>query len=115
MTPIRNPTSSCEKAYNVAHREAHNCIKQCIGVLKNSFRILGEDNCLRYTPVKCGTIINACAILHNIMIDANIPTELEPKQKKQIKDENEVEIELNANPAHAGNARRQRLVKEFFS
>lgn len=114
MTPIRNPANPSEEAYNVAHRKARNCVERCIGVLKGRFRILGKDRILRYTPAKCGVIINACAVLHNIMIDANIP--IEPDlQYEEDDEENEDEQRGNDNQLQVGVAVRQRLVADFFS
>lgn len=118
MTPIRNPVNEYEEAYNVAHRKARNCVERCIGVLKGRFRILGKDRILRYSPAKSGVIINACAVLHNIMIEAGIPieTNLEIENDEEIEDEEHVNInEANANELQAGVAARQRLVTDFFS
>ena len=100
MTPILNPLpGSPEDRYMTTHILARNCIERCNGVLKTRFRyikmtfiglpnsqfnisviecyknfffrcIMGERK-LRYTPPKCGNIIIACAVLHNIAIATN--------------------------------------------
>lgn len=74
---IRQIEDENEKArfeeYNRRHRQARNGIERLNGVLKARFRILSKDSMLRYTPAKCGRIINCCAILHNILVDQGYP------------------------------------------
>ena len=74
LTPIRNPPeNSPQHRFNVAHRRARSCIERCIGILKARFRCLIKERMLKYSPTKAGSIINACTILHNIMIHRNLP------------------------------------------
>lgn len=73
MTPLSNPQTVEEKLYNKAHMSCRNPIERLNGVLKTRFRCLLKERCMRYTPVKAGLIINACAVLHNILTKSCVP------------------------------------------
>lgn len=73
LTPLLNPVTQQELRFNNHFKTARNIIERCIGVLKNRFRCLLKDRTLHYGPYKAGLIINACAILHNMCIEYNIP------------------------------------------
>ncbi|KAJ3662516.1 hypothetical protein Zmor_006861 [Zophobas morio] len=74
ITPVRNPADDTpEHRFNVAHRSARSCVERCIGVLKARFRCLIQERVLKYPPVKAGSFIKACAILHNFMVARNLP------------------------------------------
>lgn len=73
MTPVQNANEgSPEARYNQRHSSARNCIERCNGVLKARFRCLSGDRKLRYSPEKCGIIIIACAVLHNICTEGRL-------------------------------------------
>lgn len=59
--------------YNRRHRQTRNGIERLNGILKARFRILSKDSMLRYTPSKCGRIINCTAILYNILMEQGFP------------------------------------------
>lgn len=48
------------------------------------FRCLMKERVLRYTPFKVGQIINACCVLHNMCIAANIDMEPEDFQNDDV-------------------------------
>ena len=73
MVPIAHPRSAAEAAYNAAHQKCRHPIERCIGLLKSRFRCLCRQRILMYSPEVAGTIINACAILHNMLFDAKYP------------------------------------------
>lgn len=77
MTPILNAQPDTpEGNYTFRHIRARVAIERLNGVFKAVFRCLSGENKLRYKPDMVGTIINACAILHNIRIQGrlqNIP------------------------------------------
>lgn len=78
MTPIRNTVENTpERRYDNALTLARNTVERCIGVLKMRWRCLTKERVLRYTPLKAGTIINACCVLHNMCIVGNVPLEEE--------------------------------------
>lgn len=75
FTPIRSASvrTNQEMRYNIAHKKARHQVERCIGVLKSRFRCLCRQRILMYDPATAGSIINACAVLHNIMIASNYP------------------------------------------
>ena len=119
MTPIANAVNTGEIAYNIAHRKARNCVERCIGVLKGRFRILGKDRILRYTPQKAGTIINACVVLHNILIKSRFPIGEDDEEEVEHDNFNaadEAYFEAGGDSLlQRGNAYRQSVVAEYFT
>ncbi|KAJ8966425.1 hypothetical protein NQ314_003523 [Rhamnusium bicolor] len=61
-----------EARYNHHHSSARNCIERCIGFLKARFRCLLKEHVARYNSQFVGSLVNACAVLHNMCIDNNI-------------------------------------------
>ncbi|KAG5880851.1 hypothetical protein JTB14_034260 [Gonioctena quinquepunctata] len=61
--------------YNRAHRSARNCVERCFGLLKMRFRCLLKERSARYNPTFMCKVIKACAVLHNMCIEENIPYE----------------------------------------
>lgn len=73
QTPILNAAlNSPEDRFNIRHIAARNCIERCNGVLKTRFRCLLGERTLRYSPQDVGTIVNACAVLHNMCVEARL-------------------------------------------
>lgn len=71
-----------------------------------------------YSPATAGRIINACAILHNILLDANypMPTEAEIAEQADTDDEEEEEEILNEYHVLAdGNRIRDQIVQQYFT
>nr|XP_050022688.2 putative nuclease HARBI1 [Dermacentor andersoni] len=62
-----------EGRYNAAHTSARSAVERCIGVMKSRFRCLQRHRALHYGPKKAATIVAACAALHNLCIDENVP------------------------------------------
>ena len=75
LTPLANPQGRAEEIYNERHKTIRSLIERCNGVLKMRFRCLLKHRFLHYHPTVCSKIINACALLHNMCIDANIELE----------------------------------------
>ncbi|XP_063959036.1 putative nuclease HARBI1 [Lytechinus pictus] len=68
MTPILNPTTPAEFAYNTAHRRTRVMIEDVNGQLKNKFRcLLGHG--MQIQPERVCPIITACCVLFNISKD----------------------------------------------
>lgn len=59
--------------YTRLHNANRNCVERTIGTLKGRFRCLLTDRTLHYAPVKAGQIVNACAVLHNFLMERNEP------------------------------------------
>ena len=53
-------------AFNTVYAQAKNCVERLNGVLKSVFRSLQCG--LNTSPQNAGTIINACAVLHNFRL-----------------------------------------------
>lgn len=109
--------TASEKRYNKSHRKTRSTVEGCIGVLKNRFRCLCRQRVLMYSPKTAGSIIVACVVLHNIMIDAKYPLPREEDIAEQISDdesENENEEYDALNVRNIGNAARIALIREHF-
>ncbi|XP_055703582.1 putative nuclease HARBI1 [Phlebotomus papatasi] len=84
MTPIPEPRSPQELRYNECHKKAKETVDRCTGVLRSRFRCLAVARTLMYTPEKSSIIINACCVLHNIMIKEGFPLPPEEDIAKQM-------------------------------
>ncbi|KAK3910180.1 Putative nuclease [Frankliniella fusca] len=75
MTPLANPQEpgTPGAAYNKLHSKCRNPVERCNGVLKARWRCMSNDLALPYRPEKCGQIINACVVLHNILTSKRLP------------------------------------------
>lgn len=73
MTPVANPTTPSEQAYNFAHAKTRNIIERCFGVLKSRFRCLDKSGgTLLYKPEKACKIFVASAVLHNFCVNHSL-------------------------------------------
>ncbi|XP_044755625.1 putative nuclease HARBI1 isoform X2 [Coccinella septempunctata] len=75
LTPLEDDPlpGSAEERYNQKHRSTRSIIERCNGLLKMRFRCLLKHRVLHYEPRVASKIINACAVLHNMCIESNIP------------------------------------------
>lgn len=74
LTPAENAVPHTpEENYNLRHCSTRSLIEQCNGVLKMRFRCLLKHRVLHYSPERAAKLINACAVLHNICVDNNVP------------------------------------------
>lgn len=111
MTPFLNAEeNSPESRYNYHHASARNCIERCIGLLKTRFRCLLKERVARYNPAFVGSLVNTCAVLHNMCIDNNINFIPEPHDD---------DINLNPNMQNylLNDAQRirQNIVNRYFA
>lgn len=84
-----------EHNFNTRHVSLRNTVERCIGVLKKRFRCLLRYRTLEYAPEKAGQIINACAVLHNMCINAKLPDPPEPEEAiMALENDNEDDIEV---------------------
>jgi len=75
MTPLANPTTASETAYNAAHAKTRNVIERCFGVMKSRFRCLDRSGgTLLYSAEKTCKIVVAVAVLHNMCISRRLAT-----------------------------------------
>ena len=73
MTPYLNPTSAKQKAYNKTHKGTRVAIEQTFGWWKRRFHLLHSE--VRMSPEKTCQLIGACAVLHDIAVLRNEPTD----------------------------------------
>lgn len=73
MTPIPHPETGEEERFNERFRSIRSGIECCNGVIKNRFRCLLKHRVLHYSPSVAATIINACVVLNNMCIEAEVP------------------------------------------
>ncbi|KAJ1107354.1 hypothetical protein NDU88_004745 [Pleurodeles waltl] len=110
MTPIGNPSTAAERAYNDAHRRTRTIVERTFGILKSRFRCLDiTGGSLLYSPEMVCKIILTCAILHNICIKRNIPR-LEPEPHMPEEEEEE-----DAGLQHEGELRNTAAVANMTS
>lgn len=77
MTPITNATSGSQEAhYTTVHVKTRSTVERTIGLLKARFRCLLVHRVLHYTPQVAASIVNACVILHNMCVHANLPEQV---------------------------------------
>lgn len=111
LTPVLNPRTAAEEAYNLSHRTTRNAIERCFGVLKRRFPCLSLG--LRTKMNTTLATIVACAVLHNIAIFTN---DNEPPRDPDVEVPQELEIE----PVHRNNninentAARTALIRTHF-
>jgi len=66
LTPVANPTTAAQMAYNNAHASARNCIERTNGIIKRRFPALKYGMRLHINNTQ--TVIVATVVLHNIAI-----------------------------------------------
>ena len=63
LTPLADPQTPPQQAYNHAHSKTRARIEMTFGLLKSRFQCL---HYLRVSPDRACDVIAACAVLHNI-------------------------------------------------
>lgn len=119
MTPFRGvpEPGSPEERFNNALTTVRNTIERCNGLLKNRFRCLLKDRCLHYQPLKASKIVNACAALHNMCLQRNIPLpENEPYEPLQDVHVNIEELEEGQNDdLNLGRQLQRSIINNHFT
>nr|XP_054770416.1 putative nuclease HARBI1 [Lytechinus pictus] len=111
MTPILNPQTPEEQAYNNAQCKTRSIIEQLNGQLKNKFRcLLGHG--LQIRPNRACSIITACCILFNISKRFRQPAGDDNEDDHMIDDNMEGEINRERGDA-AAIAVRAQIVQSF--
>lgn len=83
MIPFETVTGSPEANYYEKHMAARLIIQNSFGRLKNRWCCMSKDRTLHFKPTKCAQIIQACCVLHNLVLDFNVPEPLEHSGNKQ--------------------------------
>ncbi|KAK3924087.1 Putative nuclease [Frankliniella fusca] len=110
------PPGTPGSSYNKLHAKARNLVERCIGVLKCRWRCLLVP--IHYHPAKAGRILNACAVLHNLLLENNMPLPvdyeifIDPVEDPDANpvDPNELQM-LPAELRREANANRQYLIE----
>lgn len=117
MTEISKPPgelTDAERRFNFALRRTRFVVENALGILKSRFQ------CLKYIrvrdPKKAAMIVNACIILHNILVSSRIETEDMgftelPITESSIPDE--VTTDVSSRQRQEGLARRSRILSSF--
>jgi hypothetical protein len=111
---------SLEENYTTVHCKARSSIERSFGLLKARWRCLLKHRCLHYAPEKAALIINACAVLHNIAIDARLP-DPEPLNEEFAAEERRLEagdvepqpVNIDGNLLHRARAVRAEVVQRL--
>ncbi|KAJ8911985.1 hypothetical protein NQ315_003267 [Exocentrus adspersus] len=107
MTPVLNaPPDSPEGRYNAALVRAR--------TLKMRFRCLLKERVLKYHPHKAGEIINACCVLHNMCVRANVPLEDELVDDGQFQPEVGVNVLAAGDIVPLGQQHREEVINLYF-
>ncbi|XP_062342185.1 putative nuclease HARBI1 [Osmerus eperlanus] len=87
MTPLTNPVTAQERAYNAAHSRTRSIVERTIGTLKGRWLCLSSaGGALQYTPEKACNIVMACCVLHNMAIKHGIPLVQEDQPDETMPD-----------------------------
>ncbi len=117
LTPIVNPQTAAQLAYNTAHSRTRSTVERCIGVVKRRFHCLHTE--LRVTPRKACRMTTVCMILHNKALALRLPL-----PENDMDDLDNVPVQayraLQADAPErartaAGKAVRDRIVEEYFN
>ncbi|XP_053317090.1 putative nuclease HARBI1 [Spea bombifrons] len=112
LTPVLDPSTDSEKAYNEAHSRTRSVIDKTFKLLKTQFKCLNKSGGgLQYDPTKVSDIIVACCILHNIAVQHNIPTRAEVQKNERALEMPKTEPELQG----SSQAVRSRVIRDYFS
>ncbi|KAI1892209.1 hypothetical protein AGOR_G00130960 [Albula goreensis] len=123
LTPVHRPSSRAEELYNQALRKTLREVARTCRLLKKRFRCLDGARVLNCFPEKCGRIIIACCVLHNIAVARDVPLPPDdPNAQGLSRDEEEVEEDDGADeeedtdsPQHQlGLQKRQAVIQQHF-
>lgn len=116
-TPLMHPANRLEQLYNESCIRTRTCVERKYGVLKRRFPCLSKGMQFK-TLDKVQIVIAACAVLHNIAIDAQdreppIDFELQQQIERTIEGLEEV-FENNDGNRHNRNQIRNDFLEHYF-
>ncbi|XP_069829368.1 putative nuclease HARBI1 [Dendropsophus ebraccatus] len=110
MTPVPEPKTPAELAYNEAHASTRAAIDKTFNMLKTRFKCLDKSGGgLQYDPTKVSDIIVACCILHNLAVVHNITPRTEEPPERKLNPPHEPPAAVNAHDIRA------QIVEDYFS
>lgn len=108
LTPVLNPSSEAEEAYNRHHINGRIVIEKAFGVLKSRFRCLHKSGgALLFKPGKCCKVVEACVRLHNLCKDRRIP------DPDLLNLDNDDQFPCIDNNDMSGRARQRDIIRNF--
>lgn len=116
MIPINNaPLNTPDERYTLALVSTRSCIERCNGVYKARFRCVLGERTLHYTPRAAARSAQACAVLHNICIEARLADGINPIEWDDHDNNEPDELPNDQIRGHVGNAARSRLIERHFA
>lgn len=120
LTPLANPTTTAEKAYNNAQVLARNCIERTNGILKRRFPALRYG--MRLKLERTLEVIVATVVLHNIAVlvgdeEPDDDKELEALVDRRLTEQqnnNDVESDPPTEVGRTATGVRQALINAYF-
>lgn len=106
MTPYSDPQTRQARSFNRSLKSTRSAIERTFGILKRRFHILHGE--IRMAPDRVCTIIAACFVLHNIVIDYNEP------EDDDVEEDPGLNVGNNYQGAHRGNAVRNHITNTYF-
>lgn len=115
MTPVTNPATPAEMAYNRAHIRTRVVVEQAFGVLKSRFRCLHKSGgSLQYSPTKCANITIACFLLHNYCVKRRVPVPVDDDEEGPL-DQDDDQAHVQAGVGGRGRDVRNDLINNWFN
>ncbi len=105
MTPLTDPQTPAQQAYNHAHAKTRARIEMTFGLLKSRFQCLHH---LRVSPDRACDVTVACTVLHNI---ASLRKERAPRVALDVDWDNAAIFPDNIN----GRLVREQYIANYFS
>ena len=109
LTPVNNPATAPQRAYNYAHSKGRTIIERVFGVMKRRFACLTKGLRLQLNTSKTVTV--AVAVLYNISRMLNEP---DIDEEDNIFDDVPVQIYEDQDDI-GGAALKRRIIEEYFS
>lgn len=110
MTPLLNPTTPAEEAYNASHILARNVVERTFGCWKRKFQCLSRKFTLKLHNIPA--VIVATTVLHNIAADRGLLEE--PDDRNDDINDNNGE-EYRPPPQPLGAVARRNFIARYFN
>lgn len=114
FTPLRNPQSEQEHAFNRCHIKTRNAVERAFGVLKKRFACLKGTVTLHLDTTQA--VIVAGAVLHNLAILQRVPLpeDADGNIEEAQNEFEDVDHDQYLNDRVAGNVARLQYIRNYF-